>query len=393
MRLVEKHIVKKTDKRFQELDNVCFLSKNLYNSALYLVRQHYFETKKFLNYIQVDKIMKENNQQDYRALKAKVSQQILKLVEKNFKSFFALLKMKLAGKYDGDVSIPNYLKKDGRFVTPFTEQAISTKILKDGVIKLSGVEATFKTDKNNINQVRVVPRLNYIKVEVVYDVPEAKPKQDNGRYCSIDLGINNLATISSNVIKPFIINGKPIKCINQYYNKRKAELQSLLPGNRKKSKKIKRISLKRDNKINDYFHKATRYITNHLVSNNINVLIIGKNIGWKQEVNIGKVNNQKFVSIPFNKFVSMIEYKAKLEGIRIIKNEESYTSKCSFLDNESIEKHDVYIGKRIKRGLFKSGGGKLINADLNGSLNILRKVVGDFDYPIEVCSTPKKINF
>jgi putative transposase len=221
-------------------------------------------------------------------------------------------------------------------------------------------------------------------------------KQDNGRYCSIDLGINNLATIGSNVIKPVIINGKPLKSINQYYNKKLSEYKSKLDtiNKQKTSKRIQRLTKKRNNKINDYLHKSSRYIINHLVSNHINTLIIGKNDGWKQEVNIGDRTNQNFVNIPHSKFIDIINYKCKLVGINTIVNEESYTSKCSFLDDEEICKHLTYCGNRIKRGLFKSKHNKLINADLNGSLNIMKKVVGKFNYnPIEVCSTPLILSF
>lgn len=189
--------------------------------------------------------------------------------------------------------------------------------------------------------------------------------------------------------KPFIVNGKPLKSINQFYNKRKANLQSKLKNNAKNSKRISSLSLKRNNKINDYLHKSTTFIVNYLVSNNIANLIVGHNKEWKQDINIGKKNNQNFVSIPHSRFKELLKYKCELEGITYIETEESYTSKCSFLDNEEICKHESYKGKRVKRGLFKSNDGTLINADVNGSLNILKKVVGNFNYdPIEVCSTP-----
>lgn len=197
--------------------------------------------------------------------------------------------------------------------------------------------------------------------------------------------------VSSNVVKPFSINGRPLKSINQYYNKEKARLQAHLKGNKKTSKRIYSITNKRNNKVKDYLHKSSRKIVNFLVSNNISTLIIGYNEEWKQNINLGRANNQAFVNIPFYTFIKQLEYKCKLEGISVILTEESYTSKCSFLDGESIEKHNNYLGKRIKRGLFRSAEGKLINADLNGSLNILRKVVGDFSYPIEVCSTPLRV--
>ena len=193
--------------------------------------------------------------------------------------------------------------------------------------------------------------------------------------------------MSSNCDKPFIINGKPIKSVNQFYNKINAKLQSKGKCTRKRAT----LSNWRNNKIKDYLHKSSRYIVNQLVSKNINILVIGYNKGWKQDTNIGKVNNQKFVQIPHLMFVEMLEYKCKLLGITTIRQEESYTSKCSFMDKEPIKKHSQYMGKRVNRGLFKTSENKFINADLNGSLNILRKAVGEFQYPIEVCSTPSVI--
>lgn len=388
MQLVEQHIIKKNDERYKILDEVCFKSKNLYNAALYEIRQHFFNTKQFLNWFAVDKMFKEKKQDDYYSLPCKVSQQTLKLLNQNFKSFFSLLKKK---NYAKKKSIPKYLDKSkGRFVAVYTNQAISKKELRNGIIQLSGTGFKIKTkvDGNSINQVRIVPKNSYYKVEVIYEVEEIEELEDNDKYAAIDLGVNNLATVSFNEFKPFIINGKPLKSINQFYNKRKAELQSKLSGNRKTSNKIKSITRKRNNKIKNYLHKASRYIVNHLVSNNVNTLIIGKNDDWKQETNIGKKNNQNFVSIPHSQFVEMISYKCKLVGIVVMMTEESYTSKCSFVDKEEIKHHEDYKGKRIKRGLFRTNEGKLINADLNGSLNIMRKVIGEFQYPIEVYSTP-----
>lgn len=388
MQLVEQHIIKKSDDRYKILDEICFKSKNLYNAALYEIRQHFFNTKQFLNWFSVDKLFKENRQNDYYSLPCKVSQQTLKLLNQNFKSFFSLLKKK---NYIKKKSIPKYLDKSkGRFVAVYTSQAISKKELRNGIIHLSGTDVKIKTNVNgdDIAQVRVVPKNSYYKVEVIYDVEEVEELEDNENYCAIDLGVNNLATVSFNESKPFIINGKPLKSINQFYNKRKAELQSKLSGNRKTSNKINSITRKRNNKIKNYLHKASRCIVNHLVSNDVNTLIIGKNDNWKQETNIGKKNNQNFVSIPHSQFIDMLSYKCKLVGIAVMMTEESYTSKCSFIDNEEMKHQEDYKGKRVKRGLFRTNKGKLINADLNGSLNIMRKVIGEFQYPIEVCSTP-----
>ena len=387
MTLVEQHIIKKSDSRFEELDNLLFLSKNLYNAGLYITRQYYFEHKKFLNYQSLASIMVKEDNIDYRRLPAKVSQQTLKLIEQNFKSFFKHLKVK---KKDEVIKIPNYLKKDtGRFVVTYTSQAISNKAIKSGILKLSKVESTFKTEKTDIQQVRIISKNNHIVVEVIYNVKNVEPLADNERYASIDLGLNNLGTVTSNVIKPFIINGKPLKSINQFYNKRVSNLKSKLKDGKKTSRRIKSLTDKRNNKIKDYLHKASTLLVNQLVSNDLNTLIIGNNKSWKQDINIGKRNNQNFVQIPHSTFIKMLEYKCKLRGINVLITEESYTSKCSFLDNEDIKKQKEYKGSRIKRGLFKSSKGILINADVNGSLNILKKVVGNFKYnPIEVCSTP-----
>lgn len=387
MQLVQQNIIKKSDNRFKELDKILFLSKNLYNAGLYATRQYFFEHKKFLNYQSLAAIMVRENNIDYRQLPAKVSQQTLKLVEQNFISFFKHLKVK---KQNETVKIPNYLKKEtGRFVATYTAQAISIKELKKGIIKLSKVNATFITDKKEIQQVRIIPKNNHIVLEVIYNIDDTEPLADNKKYASIDLGVNNLATVGSNIIKPFIINGKPLKSINQYYNKRVSHLKSQLKNGRKSSNKIRKITNKRNNKIKDYLHKASTILVNQLVSNDLYTLVIGNNKGWKQNTNLGKCVNQNFVQIPHSTFIKMLEYKCKLKGIKTILTEESYTSKCSFLDNEDIKKHLVYKGKRIKRGLFKSSNGTLINADVNGSLNILKKVVGNFNYdPIEVCSAP-----
>ena len=387
MILSERHIIKNSE-LFNELDNMCFLSKNLYNKGLYIVRQHFFNTEKYLNYNTLENILKKSKDVDYYALPTKVSQQILMVLDNNFKSFFKLLEKKKKGLYKEKVKIPKYLDKDGRNLLIFTSQAISKKFIKNGIIKLSNVKHVVKTKVKVVKQVRIIHKGRHVVAEVLYE-KQSKDIVTNNRYAAIDLGLNNLATISSNVTKPFIVNGKPLKSINQYYNKTKSNLQSKLKNNEKSNKRISYLNLKRNNKINDYLHKSSTFIVNYLVSNNISTLIVGHNKEWKQNIKIGKKNNQNFVSIPHSRFKELLKYKCELEGIKYIETEESYTSKCSFLDNEEICKHTSYKGKRVKRGLFKSNDGTLINADVNGSLNILKKVVGNFDYdPIEVCSTP-----
>lgn len=390
MYLTERHIIKNN----KEFDLVCFKTKNVYNKALYLVRQHYFKTKCYLNYFEVNQIMVDSKDIDYYSLPTKVSKQTLMLLDRNFKSFFSLFKKKQGNNQDKSIRIPKYLDKDGRTIAIFPKDSVSIVYLRKGLIKLSSLSISIPTKKatiDNLVEVRVLPRNNHHVIEVVYKEEEKPLLDNNERYASIDLGLNNLATVSSNVTKPFIINGQPLKSINQYWNKERARLQSLLKGNKKTSKRIESITNKRNNKVNNYLHKSSRKIVNFLVSNNISTLVIGYNEEWKQNITIGKRNNQNFVNIPFYTFINQLEYKCKLEGIKVVLTEESYTSKCSFLDNEPIKKHENYLGKRIKRGLFKSAEGKIINADLNGSLNILKKVIGEFQYQIEACCTPVRI--
>lgn len=410
MILVERHIISCDSLEYNELDNLCFLSKNLYNTTLYRIRQHYFNTGKYLNKFQLINELTKEKQVDYIALPRKVSQQVIYQVDKNMQSFFKLLKLKNTGKYSNRVSLPYYKEKDGRNLLIFTNQAISKKQLETNkIIKFSkNIQTFIHTKQEFIQQVRVVPHgHDYIAVEVLYNKPEPLLKIDNKRYMSIDLGINNLCTIGTNcndVKENVIINGKPVKSINQYYNKKYAEyksIQSKSKGKTAYTNKLRVLRIKRENKLNDYLHKTSRYIVNHLVSNNINTLIIGYNKEWKQETNIGKVNNQKFVQISYFKLVNQLQYKCKLEGINVIIQEESYTSKSSFLDNDfiptfksSTELNYKFSGQRVARGLYKSSSGRIINADLNGSLNILKKAVPNaFDkcYGIEACSTPRVV--
>ena len=375
MILVETHNISKNHRYYKDLDKLCLLSKNLYNSTLYYIRQHYFNTGEYINYYDVNRIFTHNNQVDYRALPAKVAKGTQRLVEQDFKSFFALLKKAKNGQYNKRVRIPKYADKvTGRKKLHYEKGALSFK--KKGYINLSKTNIFIKThlERDDIEWVDIVPYKGCIKILVGYE-KKCTVYRFNRRFASIDLGINNLATVSSNVMEPFIINGKPLKSINQFANKELARQNSLLPKDIYTSKRIQSVLLKRDNKINNYMHKASTYIVNQLVSNNITVLVIGYNKEWKQDTNMSKRANQNFIYIPFLKFIQMLEYKCKLNGIAVYLQEESYTSKCSFLDNEDICKHSEYAGKRVHRGLFKSSSGKLINADLNGSLNIFKKLL------------------
>ena len=404
MVLVEKHMIKHKHKNYNELDNLCWLSKNLYNSTLYNTRQYYFENKKLLKYQIINKMYVDTNNSDYRALPAKVSKHTQMLVERNFKSFFALLKLKSKGEYDKPVKIPKYLnKKTGRQVVHYEKGAISFK--KQGYIKLSKTEIEIKSNltKDKVQFVRIVPKNNYIVIEIGYNIQE-KEVQLNNNALAIDIGVNNIASCVTNTGDKFLINGKPLKYINHNYNKRIADIQSKikLTHNKNKSRYKNKITNKRNNRINDYLHKITTYIVNQAVSKNITTIIVGYNKGWKQDTNIGKINNQNFVNIPFYKFISMLEYKSKLKGIAFKTITEEYTSKCSFIDDEEIGKHKEYAGKRINRNFFRSKKGIIINADINGAFNILKKYMKEnatwnekiSQTLVKVCSIPsvRKIN-
>ena len=371
LQLTQQIITTQKHKYYAGLDYLCLLAKNLYNVALYNIRQQYFKDKTYLNYNALDKLLSSNV--DYKAIPYRQSaQQILRSVDKTYRSFFKGIKSdKNKGK---KVRLPKYKDKEkGRYVLVYTNQCFKHK---DNIIKLKGINGIwyeFYTDKENLQQVRLIPKGNHIVVEIIYNV-EYELKENNNRYASIDLGLNNIVALSSNVCNSILYNGRPLKSVNRYYNKYKAELQSKLGSNKYTSKRINRLTFRRNNKIKDYMHKLSSAIIQYMEANTLNTLIVGKNDGWKTNICIGRVNNQNFVSIPYNMLIQMLEYKCKLAGINVVIVNEAYTSKCSFLDGETIHKHDTYKGKRIKRGLFISSRGIKINADINGSLNIM--VVG-----------------
>ena len=383
MILAEKHVVNKNNPMYKELDDLCFKSKNLYNATLYRIRQEYINNGKYLNYYDIQKEFQTTNNVDYRALPAKTAQQTMKLVDKNFKSFFASIKSYKVNKakFKGCPKIPNYLNsKSGRFVTVFTYQGISKKTLDTiGYIKLEKSNTLIKTKVtyDKLCEIRIIPKGNWISIDVVYEIPDITPLTDNSKYAAIDLGVNNLMTVTTNIKKeqPIIYSGKKVKSWNRFYNKIVASSKSKLKKGQYTSNKIKELGKKREFKISDYFHKVSKDLVNYLVSRNINTLIIGNNKGWKQNINLGKANNQTFVQIPFCKLIQKLEYKCKLVGISVEIISEEYTSKASFLDLEKIKKCSDLKRKgiRISRGLYRTWKGRLINADVNGSFNILRK--------------------
>ena len=379
MKLVRQIIYKRSDPEYNEMDELCFKSKNLYNATLYAVRQSFIKSGEYLNYNRVNKIFTEENNVDYRALPAKVAKHTQMLVDFAMKSFFALVKKKKKEGYDKKVRLPKYLDKaKGRMTVHYERGALSFKKRK-GYIHLSKTEIFVKLpedlNENDIKFARIVPGNGKFTVEIGFE-RELEPQVINGNYASIDPGVNNLVTMVDTVTKnPVIVNGKPLKSINQWYNKKIAEMKSETERLHGKywSHKMSSVTNRRNSKIKDYMHKASAYIVNHLVSNRIGTLIIGEIKEWKQDTNMYKVNNQNFVCIPFEMLKSMLEYKCRLAGIEVVRQDEAYTSKCSFLDNEEIRKHEKYMGSRPKRGSFKTSSGRKVNADVNSACNIMKK--------------------
>ena len=381
MRQVEKHLIKKSHPCYHLLKEFCVKSRKLYNHANYLVRQRFIAEDYWIRYGELDKTLKADVQYpDYKNMPtAQSAQQILRLLDKNWKSFFKAIKdwKQHPSKYTGRPKLPRY--KHNTQVLMLTNQECKLKNNKIYFPKcFDGFTISPKFieyDYSKFNQVRFIPKGNHIIAEIIYEIADVESLPNNQKYMSMDLGVNNLATCVSNVKSPEIVNGRPLKAINQFYNKRRAYLQSRLPKNRKSSNKIQRITAKRNRQIEDYLHKSSKHIVKTCIENQINTIIIGKNDGWKQNVNMSKKVNQNFVSIPFNRLIEMIEYKAAKVGVTVIQTEESYTSGTSFLDNELPTKEFYNKRRRVHRGLFKSNTGMIINADVNGAYQIMKKVV------------------
>lgn len=392
MQLVEKHVIK--DCSYM---NVCVKAKNLYNQSLYYWRQSVYKNIQYFSEFELTTLFAEFNEESYRALPAQTSQQIIKKLFDNIKSWqkARIEYQKRPNKFSGKPKLPKYKKETS--ICFFTNQQVK---IKDGYVhfpKSVNMEP-LKTKQNNVQQVRVIPHINHCVVEIVYNINDSVIKEYNGNWMGIDLGVNNLATIVSND-DSFIINGRPLKSINNYYNKRKRKLQSELKENTYSSKRIEKITFRRNNKVNDYLHKSSRLIVDRAVEQNITKIIIGKNDNWKRSVNLGRKTNREFTSIPHATLIEMIKYKAQMVGIETVITHEAYTSKCSALDLEPICKQEKYVGKRLKRGLFTTSGGRNINADVNGALNIVRlglAVSGDeiyiSDSVLSCVSQPKRVN-
>jgi putative transposase len=376
MILVERHIIKQSHQHWPEIDKLSFLSKNLYNAANYICRQHFFASGK--KYSLNDLYHLTKDLVDYRNLPTKVSKQIIKRLVSTWTGYFEAQKEwnKNPSKFLSEPRIPGYKDKaKGRNVVIYYHESVYKTELKKGICHLSMSDIKIPTKVDNVVEVRLVPRLTCYVVEIVYEKQEERLSTSD-YVAGIDLGLTNLVALTSNQpgFKPLLINGRPLKSVNQFYNKTKAKLQSQLGQKRKSSQRIQSMTSYRNNYVDNYLHNTSRIIVNLLKACDIGTLVIGKNENWKQNINIGKKNNQSFTQIPHARLIDQLTYKCQLAGIKVVVTEESYTSKTSALDLEIPRKHSTYLGKRLKRGLFQSSLGTKINADVNGSLQIVRKV-------------------
>ena len=392
MYLTIKQQVKHLSKQeYNSIKELCHIAKNLTNQAIYNVRQYYFVESEYLNYEKNYFLLK--NSDNYKMLNSNMAQQILKEVDSSFKSFFELLKLAKKGKYAfKDCKLPHYLPKNG-----YTTLVIGFVRLKGNKLILPFSNIYKKTHKaieitippvlldKKVKEIRIIPKSNarFFEIQYIYKAECIQRNLNKNNVLALDLGINNLVTAVSSKGKSFIIDGRKLKSINQWYNKENARLQSIKdkqhlgkpPTNRQNV-----ITHNRNNKVNDYMNKVARKIINYCILNDIGTLVVGYNETFQRNSNIGKANNQNFVNIPYGKLREKLEYLCKLNGITYVKQEESYTSKASFWDKDEIPVYNDdnpksywFSGKRIHRGMYQCANGKRINADVNGALNILRK--------------------
>lgn len=380
--------------QYEAILEMCVYANNLYNVGLYQIRQYFFETHQYLQYSENYHLCKGN--ENYKLLQAGISQQILRICDRNFKSFFALLRKKKSGIYSKKVSIPHYRPKGEKYLLVLSTNAIN---IKNGylTVPMSRAFAKQHTDLDTIRipvperivdkkicEIKILPVLNgkALKIQYCYE-QEAEPKNLNtDNVLAIDVGLDNLASCVTTTGTSFIIDGRKLKSINQWYNKKLAHYASIKDHQNINgfTTRMNGIVDKRNRQVTDYMHKAARYIINYCISNDIGTLIIGHNVDQKQSVNIGKTNNQNSVQIPFDKLRTYLKCLCERYSITYIETEESYTSKASFLDDDDIPVYDTehsyvgtFSGKRVKRGLYRTKENTLVNADINGACNIAKK--------------------
>ena len=405
-----KHLTKE---EYNILRELCRTAKNLTNQAIYNVRQHYLQEKQYLRYESNYHELK--NSDNYKLLNSNMAQQTLKNVDQMFKSFFALIKLAKQGKYNfRHIKLPKYLPKNG-----YANLIIGMINIKDDMILTIPYSNTFKKkyetkvqikvpkvlEDKKIKEIQIISKFNarFFEIQYTYEIQEENIQLNTNNALAIDLGINNLCTCITNTGKSFIVDGRKLKSINQFFNKQNAKLQSIKDKQniKRQTKQQYLISRKRKNRVDDYINKTCRYIINYCIVNDIGALVIGYNQSFQNKTNLGRKNNQIFTQLPFGKIREKLEYLCKRYNINYILQEESYTSKASFFDNDELPIYNMdnpqtyeFSGKRIKRGLYQTKDGYLFNADYNGSLNILRKSKA-VDITILCCrgelDTPKRI--
>ena len=413
MYLTVKQQVKQLSKEdYRNIKRLSHIAKNLANEAIYNVRQYFFQEGKYLNYQKNYALLKESP--NYKALNSNMAQQTMKEVDGMFQSFFALLELAKKGKYSFKaVKLPKYLPKDG-----FTTLIIGFVRLKGNQLTIPYSQSYGKEYKKvtinippilegkKVKEIRIIPKskARFFEIQYSYEVAEEQRDLDDQKAIAIDFGIDNLTTCATSTGQTFIIDGRRLKSINQWYNKENSRLQSIKDKQKfgkKCTNRQNELAYKRNNRVNDYMSKTARKIINYCLAKNIGVLVCGYNVTFQRESNLGKVTNQNFVNIPFGKLRDKLQYLCKLYGIKYIEQEESYTSKASFFDKDEIPvynddnpKQYTFSGKRVHRGLYKTASGYKFNADVNGALNILRKskVVsleglycrGELDTPVRI---------
>ena len=406
-----KHLTKE---EYNILKELCRIAKNLTNQAIYNVRQHYFQEKQYLRYESNYHEMK--HLENYKLLNADISQQTLKNVDLMFKSFFALIKLAKQGKYNfKHIKLPNYLPKNG-----YSNLTIGNIRIKDNSILMIPYSNAFKKkyrvnrinikipkvlEDKEIKQIQIIPKFNarFFEIQYIYEIQEKNIQLNTNNALAIDLGINNLCTCITSAGKSFIIDGRKLKSINQFFNKQNSKLRSIKDKQNilRQTKQQFLISKKRKNRTDDYINKTCRYVINYCLSNDIGTLVVGYNQSFQCKASLGKRNNQIFTQLPFGKIREKLEYLCKRYNINYILQEESYTSKASFFDNDELPIYNAdnpqtyeFSGKRIKRGLYQTKNNYRFNADCNGALNILRKSKA-VDVTILCCrgelDTPKRI--
>lgn len=403
MYLTQTNVIRNLSKEeYFKLREMCKYANNLYNVALYNIRQYYFQEKKFLRYEENYKLCKEN--ENYKMLQAGVSQQILKVADRSFKSFFNLRKKAKKGEYRfQDVKMPYYREKNGMFNLILSTNAIH---IENGMIHIPMSNAFMKkygkekfcipvVVTDTIKEVRILPYGNgkFFKIQFCYEIEKEELNLNKDNCLSIDIGLSNFATCVTNKGTSFLIDGRKLKSINQYWNTRKQKLQSIKDKQNLKgdTDKIFRITQKRNRRVNDYIKKSARYIVDYCIKNNIGTIVCGYNPDFKRNINLGRTTNKQFTQISFGALREQLENLCERYGMNYMEQEESYTSKASFLDldempvyNPNADTKHTFSGKRVKRGLYQSRNGTLINADVNGACNILRKSKQNFNFK-ELC--------